>query len=62
MNDRLDRLLTNERAERRHAVLDSLAALQRRIEAEDNPSNDLLAVLAELNTLVWEILHDRTLQ
>jgi hypothetical protein len=30
-------------------------------EAEDSPSTDLLAVLAELHSLVWEILHDRTL-
>lgn len=61
MNDRLDKLLTNERAERRHAVLDKLRAMQRRIDATDNLSNDLLAMLAEVNIVVWEILHDRTL-
>jgi hypothetical protein len=63
MNSPLDRILTQERAQRRHAKLDQIAAMQRRLDdalVETLP-DDLRAMLSELNTLVWEILHDRTL-
>ena len=63
MNGTLDRILTQARMERRHATLDRLGEMQRRFDAlsVEDLSEDLRAMLGELNTLVWEILHDRTL-
>lgn len=63
MNGTLDRILTQARMERRHATLDRLGEMQRRLDALSvgDLSEDLRAMLIELNTLVWEILHDRTL-